>query len=128
MNKSGSDTILLIDEDRAWRNSLAKVLKASGFNVLQSASIKEAAVLATRRSVSLILVDFVPSSYRHFTVLSEFISKIPDTPVIAFVLYNDPSSAKRMRSLGVAACLTKPVRRYELLSAIRNALAQKSQK
>ncbi len=127
MSLSQAKNILLIDEDITCRQTLARVLHTAGFRVVESACLGEAFLLIDIHAISLVLMDFISIEYTQFALLDKIIALCPEIPVITFVLCKEPRFIKRLQALGVYACLTKPIKRKDLLPVITAAIEKKSQ-
>jgi len=103
--------ILIVDENAASRNYLVNILREKQFNVLESASGREALIAAWRDEPDLVLFDPVLSDVQD----EEFIRKLrsnsrtSNTPLIA--LSSDPSLLRK------EACLNAGVTEYLIKSS-----------
>ncbi len=119
--------ILVIDDDRSMLDLLRVHLTAAGHAV----QVAEDAAIAVRTLFAnlpeLIICD-INMPYLDGFELLEALHLDPLTqavPVIFLTGRGDDESFGRARRLGVAAYLTKPVQRHELLKAVDAQLARR---
>jgi signal transduction histidine kinase len=122
--------VLVVDDNATNRRALEEMLRnwhmapvtaADGESAL--ASLGEAA--ARGEAVPLVLLDALMPGMDGFRV-AELVKRRPDLAGATLIMLSSgdhSGNAKRCRELGVARCLTKPVKQSELLDAIVTALA-----
>lgn len=115
----GSQTILLIEDERMVREAIEDTLTTSGFNVVSVPDAADArAVLEGQDPVSLVLTDNNLPGVSGADLALWILRTQPDLPVLVVSGYGvDPD----LRSRGVAY-LPKPFMPEELLSRIRSLL------
>jgi CheY-like chemotaxis protein len=117
----GSETILLLDDDRLVCRTTARVLKQLGYSVLASTSPDEAITLAARhgRTIDLLLADvLMPGMSGPETALAIH-DLLPGLPVLYVSGLDD------LRALGPRAhVLRKPFTPGELATKLRDLLAR----
>jgi two-component system response regulator GlrR len=75
--------VLIVDDDAAVRNSLALLLKASGYEVSTAANGVEAMALLKMRLPAILLADLKMPEMSGFELLSEVREKFPKLSLIA---------------------------------------------
>lgn len=122
--------VLVVEDNASYRIILEQVIKTWGIDVAVSGSTSEALRRlheATRQQkpYQLVLADSHMPGKDGFDLVEEIRRSLPVRPAIVMMLTSDDyySSVRRSRELGVAAHLLKPVRLFELLAAIRQAVA-----
>ena len=70
-----------------------------------------------------LLLDLHMPGINGFDVLEAFRSRQIPVPVIVITAHDEPGTAERVRALGAAAYLKKPVDRDTLLAAIEGAVS-----
>jgi signal transduction histidine kinase/CheY-like chemotaxis protein/ligand-binding sensor domain-containing protein len=122
--------VLVAEDNASNRIILEQALKAWGLDVDVASSTSEALLRlheAARQSklYPLLLADSRMPGKDGFDLVEEIKRSLPQAPATVMMLTSDDyySSVRRARQLGVAAHLLKPVRLFELLAAIRQALA-----
>lgn len=120
-----SKTILVVDDSLTLRHNLTRLLRESGYSVLQAGDGLEAlAQLRQRSNIDLILCDIEMPRLNGF----EFLSQSAQNPVLTktpIVVLTSRSSAKHRQialALGAVTYLTKPYDPNELLATIGRLL------
>jgi two-component system, NtrC family, response regulator AtoC len=118
-----SETILVCDDEDRLRKSLSRYLSAQGFEVLEAQSGEEALeVLGTKRSVSLLVLDFVMGGLDGLQVLSRLREAGNGLPVLLLTGNATVDVAVRATKLGCVNIVQKPFRMTELLKQIEEVL------
>ena len=123
---TGSETIILAEDEEAIRSLIAKMLEDSGYRVI-TASDGEAALAAARATngpIDLILTDVVMPRLSGPETVRRLREYRPDMKVIFMSGYSDETSLRAMVTNTKAEILEKPFTRQLMLSAIRKALDQ----
>ena|SRR5689334_13769154 len=116
----GQKSVMIVEDDLEARESLAAVLASEGYSVMLAADGR-AALDALRRApsdVCIILLDlFMPVmngwAFRDEQARDPELAGIPVVVITA-----DAAAAQRIRKLGVAAAMTKPVDFDRLLATV----------
>lgn len=121
--------VLVVEDNASNRSILEQVLKTWGIDVDVAASTSEALrqlheAARLIKPYQLVVVDSRMPGKDGFDLLEEIRRSLPNRPATVMMLTSDDyySSVRRARELGVAAHLLKPVRPFELLGSIRQAL------
>ena len=111
------DAVLVVDDDPAAREMLARYLEADGFRVVTAAGGEEALEVARRIRPRAVTLDVVMPGMDGWSVLAAFKSdpELAAIPVVLLTIVDDPD---RGYALGASHFLTKPVDRARLRSAI----------
>lgn len=130
MTENPSINILIVDDDRAIRDSISFLLKRKGYGVTTAASDPECVALLRDRAFSLILMDM---NYSLSTTGEEGLALLrkvrilhPDTPVILISAWGSIELAVEGMRLGAFDFITKPWHNLLLLQRIETALALNS--
>jgi len=115
---SGTETILLVEDEEGVRRVLESMLKRSGYRVLASSSTSEAVTLAQQHggSIHLLITDIVMPGVSGVSVADELSRRHPEMRV----LYVSGHEAAPPRSEG--AFLQKPFSTAELALKVREVL------
>ncbi|MBM4293589.1 MAG: sigma-54-dependent Fis family transcriptional regulator [Deltaproteobacteria bacterium] len=120
--KSGSGSILVIDDDPALRQVLQEVLESAGFEVQTAADGESGLLLAKESSFDLVLTDLSLPGVGGMEILQFLVKHHPECPCIIITGFGTiKSSVDAMRS-GAYDYLTKPVNPTELLVVVERAL------
>lgn len=124
------DTVLLVDDDAAFREVYRELLQSEGFNVLEAGS-GEAALHSLRNSgVRLVVLDLMlPPSGRPeegAAIARKILSDWPSTKVVVVSGTGDTALALRTVHDGAYDFLTKPIDPDVLLSVVERARARLS--
>jgi CheY-like chemotaxis protein len=117
--------ILIVEDDRLTRDSLAKYLHLKGFEVLTAVRGEEAIALALRDYPDVILMDLgLPgmSGIEAAQVIKQEYPQIADIPIIAVT--GRPRELWEQAALNAGICLylTKPALPSEIMIAIAQFL------
>jgi CheY-like chemotaxis protein len=136
--------LLITDDDRDFRETVAGVLADRGFETLQAADGEEALHIVCRQEVHLLLLDMQmprlsgldtiermqglsPVGWALTTKRDDAASTAHPTPPLPWILISgalDDQIIARARAAAVFSVLPKPVRLPELTGAVAGALFQ----
>ena len=116
---SGSETILLVEDEDGVRRVLETMLKRSGYRVLSSGSTSEAVTLAQQHggSIHLLITDMVMPGMSRLNIYDLLAPEHPEMRVLFVSGHGEPVS-----SPGEAAFLQKPFSTVELALKVREVL------
>ena len=121
-----SHTILVVDDDRSNRQTLRRILTKAGYEVEDAANGKEALERLRARATSLILTDLKMPGMDGVELLRASRMVSPDTEVVLMTAYGTVETAVESMKEGAYDFLTKPLKRHEILKAVRKALEKRS--
>ena len=111
-------TVLVVDDDAAARDLIARGLQKEGFAVLTAASGEEGVRLARQMRPDVISMDILMPGMDGWTALGLLKSE-PGTAGIPVVMVSGVEDGDMGLSLGAADYLQKPVDREQLLATLR---------
>lgn len=116
--------ILVVDDEQAVRDLLAKTLTMADYDV--DAAPDGASAIERLRAVEydLLITDLKMPGMDGLSVIREARRIMPDLPVIIITGYSTEASAIEAINLGVAGYLTKPFRLPRILAATARALGE----
>jgi PAS domain S-box-containing protein len=122
--RGGSETILLVEDDKAVRELLVITLRNAGYTVLEEGNAEAAVELATNQSrkVDLLLSDIVMPSISGSRLITLLRLSRPDLKVILMSGYAPETLARHAPLPHDVAFIEKPFTRGSLLMAIRGVL------
>jgi excisionase family DNA binding protein len=116
--------ILVVDDEQAVRDLLAKTLTMADYDV--DSAPDGASAIDRLRAVEydLLITDLKMPGMDGLSVIREARRAAPDLPVIIITGYSTEASAIEAINLGVAGYLTKPFRLPRILAATARALGE----
>ena len=118
--------VAVLDDEPELRKALRRLLTGRGYCVEEYARGNDLLAAVDSHPPDCLLLDLHMSEVNGFDVLEAFRSRHIRVPVIVITAHDEPGTAERVRLLGAAAYLKKPVDRDALLSAIEAAIARPS--
>ena len=118
-----SRTILIIDDERAIRESLAGALSDEGYKTLHAGSAREGMELIKEHNPDCVLLDIWMPEMDGLQALTEFKLKGFEVPVIIMSGHGNIETAVKATKLGAFDYMEKPVELDRVLVLIRNALS-----
>jgi len=122
MSRTRKDTVVIIDDDEAIRDSTAALLTSAGFGVKTYGSGSEFLKSHDESAVSCLVIDCQMPDFDGFTLVDRLASNGAHAPVIMMTGNCGRSTKIRARKAGAVAILEKPFSEELLLDAIRRAL------
>ncbi|MEY2423259.1 MAG: cyclic di-GMP phosphodiesterase [Acidimicrobiaceae bacterium] len=118
--------VLLVDDDDAFRTSLARTLMAHGYECLEAASSAEArVVLSAEQNVVAVLCDIKMPGESGMELLRELTADAPDLAIVMMTGVDDPDVAEVAFEFGAFGYLIKPFDTNELLICLGSALKRR---
>ncbi len=128
-DNSSSATILIVDDDLAFRVLLRKMLGEQGYTIVEAEDGQQALAIMIQSIPDLIISDIRMPQMDGFEFFKR-LSKNPHwsgLPFIYLTAYNDYESYRQSKELGVDDFLSKPVDMPLLLSVIKGRLHRAGQ-
>lgn len=119
-------TILLVDDDNDFRETLGRVLVRAGYEVRQATNGREAVTLYREAPADLVITDLIMPEREGIETILELRRLQPEVRVIAMSGGGrvGPGDYLRMaQSLGAKRTLSKPFPSDQLIKAIEDVLA-----
>ncbi|HZS84425.1 MAG TPA: response regulator [Stellaceae bacterium] len=118
--------LLVIDDDRAYREYLDRVLTRAGHSVTTAANGARIVQIAKEASFDAVLTDLYMPECDGIETIARLRAVLPHLPIIGMTgnagAVDDPCS-RAMRLFGAVAVLEKPLDRQRLLATIEGAIA-----
>ncbi|MEA3438237.1 MAG: ATP-binding protein, partial [Thermodesulfobacteriota bacterium] len=120
----GSETILLVDDEKRIRNLGVALLSQCGYTVLTAANGIEALTVyqAKQKKIDLVILDLVMPEMDGHKCFQKLKSMNPEINVIMSSGYSVTGSSEDFESKGAKAFIDKPYEFHEMLETIRNTL------
>ena len=117
-------SVLVVDDERLVRWSVAETLGAHGYQVTEAGSGAAAleALLSPPGTTDVVLLDLLLPDYCDLSLLAEIRGMAPGVPVIMMTAFATPELVERARQLGAFTVINKPFDMNELVPLISQAL------
>ncbi|HEC61402.1 MAG TPA: response regulator [bacterium] len=121
---TGSECILLIDDERVLVNLGTQMLEKLGYEVVGRTSSFEALQLfrTDPERFDLVITDMTMPKMSGDELAEELLRIKPGTPIILCTGFSEKMTEKKAEAIGIRAFLNKPVLRNDLAGAIRRLL------
>jgi FixJ family two-component response regulator len=120
-------TVLVVDDNELFRNSMDNLLRSIGLNTLLFASAQEFLDAPLPDTPSCIVVDVRMPKMSGLDLQEELTARRIKTPIIVMTGHADvPMSVKAMKA-GAVDFLAKPFREQDMIDAVTAALAKDSE-
>jgi len=119
---TASARILVVDDERFFREGIRDALEASGFACAIAATGVEALDLASEPGIAVVVLDVVLPGLDGLEVLRRLRERQPELRVIILSAYTDQQRVLEALRLGAFDYLAKPLHDEELVLAVRRAL------
>ena len=116
--------VLVVDDDAAVRELLAKALTGAGYQVDVAVDGPSALARLGEKAFDLMITDLKMPGLDGLSVIREARRAYPSLPVIVITGYSTEATAIEAIDLGVAGYLTKPFRVPRILAAAARALGE----
>jgi two-component system response regulator HydG len=120
-----SARVLVVDDERAAREGLKKLLEQDGFRVEVAESGKHALEVADEFSPDVVVTDLKMPEMSGIELLHALSDKDPELPVIVVTAFGDVAAAVDAMRAGAENFLTKPVDFDALTVTIERALERR---
>ena len=116
------ETILIIDDNVKWCNSLAQNFEQQGYHTCYATTSKEARALLSKQPIHTILLDVMLGEENGIDVLKELLLLHKNLPVIMITGFGSIGTAVQSIKLGAFDYVTKPLDFEKLLKLVENAM------
>ena len=114
----GERTVLLVEDDRAFLQRLAKALEGRGFDVRTAESVADGLAQVERSAPAYAVVDMRLGDGTGLDVISALNRKRPDARGIILTGYGNIATAVTAVKLGAVDYLAKPVDADDVVAAL----------
>lgn len=120
------ESIILVEDEKIVRISLADALKAEGYTVLPVGDGQSALSALEEGEFSLVITDIRLPGASGIDILKKSLSESPSTPVIMMTAFGNIKDAVESMRLGAFDYITKPFDLDEMLITVSKALEVRS--
>jgi DNA-binding response OmpR family regulator len=117
--------ILLVEDEEAYRDVLARILTNAGYEVLQAADGIEALSLLEKSQIDLVISDILMPRLNGYALVARLRAKWPAMPVILTTGFLAQDAARTMMS-GSVDFIPKPINIETLLDMINRRISPSS--
>ncbi len=118
--------VLVVDDDDANRVTLERILSREGLDVVHAASGRAAMELLREHRVDLVLTDLKMPGMTGIDLLKAARVVDPDMEVVVMTAYGTVETAVEAMKEGAYDFVSKPLKRVELIAAVRKALEKRA--
>ncbi len=125
-HKTAMQNILVIDDDKLMCLALAKILISAGYNVVQASDGEEGLKLYRTQDFDLVITDLIMPDKEGIQIIRELRKENSLVRIIAMSAGGRGGATdylKWARLMGAKQCLSKPIKREDLLGAVESVLA-----
>jgi two-component system response regulator HydG len=115
-------TVLVVDDDRANLESVARIFQAEGIPTHLAGSGEEALTLLRKPEVGVMVTDLMMPGMDGQELLRTARSMRPDVEVVLMTAYGTVETAVSAMKDGAYDFITKPLKRHSLVKAVQKAL------
>jgi two-component system response regulator RegA len=115
---SDKPSLLLVDDDPAFRSVLARALTRRGYAVASAADVAEALELATAQSPEYAVVDLKMPGESGLVLIERLMALDPGTRIVMLTGYASIATAVEAIKLGATHYLAKPANADEIVAAL----------
>ncbi len=119
-------TVLVVDDDRANLDSVARIFQREQLATLAATSGQEALDLLRRPEVSVMVTDLMMAGMDGQELLRAARTIRPDVEVILMTAYGTVETAVAAMKDGAYDFITKPLKRHSLVKAVQKALEKQA--
>ena len=116
-------TVYVVDDDHSVRRSLARLLRAAGYQAESFVSAADFLANLQCDGPACALIDVRMPEVSGFDLFQQLQQRCPGLPVIFITGHGDVAMAERATQAGASDFLIKPVDEAVLLAAVEQALA-----
>jgi diguanylate cyclase (GGDEF)-like protein len=125
MEKNGSETILVVDDDELVRKTLSVLVSSLGYHCDLASDGFEAVEILKSKKFDLVLSDIIMPNMDGIELLKYIIRHHSDTDVIIATGYNERTSYADVIKAGAIDFIKKPIDQAELEAKLARALRER---
>ena len=122
----GERLILVVDDEPGILDSLDKIFRREGLEVLTASDASAGLELLRKHRVSVLLTDLMMPRTTGMDLLKAAKTVAPETEVVLMTAYGTVETAVAAMKEGAYDFVTKPLKRAHVVRIVRNALEKQS--
>jgi two-component system response regulator HydG len=119
-------TVLVVDDDRANQESVARIFQREGLATLSATNGQEALELLRRPEIAVVVTDLMMPGMDGQELLKTARAIRPDVEVVLMTAYATVETAVAAMKDGAYDFITKPLKRHSLVKAVQKALEKQA--
>jgi two-component system response regulator HydG len=121
-----NSTVLVVDDDRANLDSVARIFELEGLATLTASDGEEGLTLLRRPEVGVLVTDLMMPGLDGKELLRTARSMRPDVQVVLMTAYGTVEAAVSAMKDGAYDFITKPLKRHALVKTVQRALEHRA--
>jgi DNA-binding NtrC family response regulator len=122
MNSNNKRTVLIVDDEKAFRELYTETLKSTDINTLSATSAEEALSIITEKNPDMVICDVKMSGMDGIALFKETVNLFPELPFLFITAYANVKDAVNSLKIGAVDYLEKPVDLNELRDSVLDIL------
>ncbi|MCK4743112.1 MAG: response regulator [Sulfuriflexus sp.] len=118
MNNLGNKSILLVDDDEVFRETLTRALERNGITVHGASNISHAIAHAAKYNLNIGIIDLCIGDESGLQLIQQLIQQNPDIRLVVLTGFASIATAVEAIKLGAKHYLTKPANVNEIIDAL----------
>ena len=118
MRKNHKYRILVIDDDKIFRDTVSAVLKQAGFRIMEAVNGNEGLIICSENEIDIVITDIVMPDKEGIETIVELRNKYPEVKIIAMSGYPD-LYLDSATTFGADRIIKKPFRNSEIISIVK---------
>ena len=126
MELLGAPRILIVDDDRSNVESLSRVFRREGYDVLTAGDGKAGLDAIRKEHVNVVLTDLMMPGMNGVDLLRSVRTLSPESEVILMTAFGTVETAVEAMKEGAYDFVTKPFKRIQIVKGVRRALEKQT--
>lgn len=126
MKEEKKEIILVVDDEKNTREALFHILTAANYQVETASDGGQALEILKSKTFDLVITDIKMPIETGIEILRETKKRAPHTQVMIITAYGENEVCLQALNLGVYGFLHKPIRKLDLLKAVKKALSREN--
>ena len=126
MEQRSDPVVLIVDDEQANLESLSRIMRREGCQVLTAPDAKAGLEQLRRQPVNVLLTDLVMPGLSGVDLLKAAREIAPETEVVVMTAYGTVENAVEAMKQGAYDFVTKPLKRAQIVGVVHRALEKQS--